>query len=139
MERVYSKVKPDLLLHVIFKFQDFNKPRTEILESHNFLQSLAVRCDAGQTFRSHKHIEKTVTRVNEKTQEAIVVIRGIIECKLFDIDDSLIMNKLIHEGDAIFTLHGGHGFTIIEDNTCFLEFKSSPYEGVIRDKSYIDE
>ena len=139
MEKIYSKIQPDLLLHVIFKFSDFNQSRVEILEPHNFLQSLAMRCNEGETFRSHKHIEKTVIRSHEKTQEAIVVIRGVIECKLFDIDDSFLMYKPIKEGDAIFTLHGGHGFTVLEDNTCFIEFKSSPYEGRIKDKEYIDE
>jgi hypothetical protein len=139
MERIYSKVQPDLLLHVIFRFQDFNAPRTEVLESHNFLQSSAIRGNEGMTFRPHRHIEKVVSREHEVTQECQVIIRGVIECSLFDIDDTLLEEKRLKEGDAFYTLRGGHGFKILEDDTCILEFKSSPYEGQSRDKIFIDE
>jgi len=139
MEKIFSKIQPGLLLHIIFRFQDFNEPRKEILEAHNFLQSSAVRANGGTSFRPHRHIEKTVVRTHEITQECQVVMRGAIECSLYDIDDALLVKIDIKEGDALYTLGGGHGFVILEDNTCLLEFKSSPYEGQGKDKVFINE
>jgi hypothetical protein len=139
MEKIFSKIKPDLLLHVIFRFEDFNEPRKDILEAHNFLQSSAVVANAGTSFRSHRHIEKVVNRSNEITQECQVVIRGSVECSLYDIDDTLLTEINIKSGDALYTLRGGHGFTILDDKTCLLEFKSSPYEGQVKDKIFINE
>lgn len=138
MEKIFSKVEPDLLLHVIFRFQDFDRPRNEILETHNFLQCVGVRENEGFVFRSHKHIEKEVIREHEKTQEGLVVIRGLIECSLYDIDDTLLTKIKISDGGTCFTLHGGHGFLVLEDHTCMLEFKSCPYQGQAKDKTFIN-
>jgi hypothetical protein len=139
MEKIFSKVQADLLLHVIFRFQDFNEPRKDILEAHNFLQSSAIRANEGTSFHPHRHIEKEVGRVHEITQECQVIMRGVVECSLYDIDDTLLKKITIIEGDALYTLHGGHGFVILEDNTCLLEFKSCPYQGQGKDKIFINE
>jgi hypothetical protein len=139
MEKIYSKADPNLLLHVILRFQDFDRPRNEILDPHNFLQSAAIRVNEGDRFRPHKHIEKEIVRKHEKTQECWVVIRGAIECELYDTDDTLLDKIVITEGSACYTLHGGHTFTALEDHTCVLEFKSSPYEGQARDKVFIND
>lgn len=139
MEKIFSKVQPDLLLHVIFRFEDFNEPRKDILDAHNFLQSSAVVANGGTSFRPHRHIEKVVNRSHEITQECQVVIRGMVECSLYDIDDTLLTKVNIRAGDALYTLRGGHGFVILDDQTYLLEFKSSPYEGQVKDKIFINE
>lgn len=138
MEKIYSRAQPDLLLYVIFRFRDFDRPRNEILEVYNFLQCVGIRENAGYVFKPHKHIEKEIIREHEKTQEGLVVIRGVIECSLYDIDDVLLTKTTIKEGDACFILHGGHGFTVLEDFTCMFEFKSCPYQGQVRDKVFIN-
>jgi hypothetical protein len=139
MEKIYSKIQPDLLLHVIFRFQDFDRPRNEILETHNFLQSAAIRINAGDKFRPHKHIEKEVIRKHEKTQECWVVMQGVIMCELYDIDDTLLEKVMIAKGGVCYTLHGGHTFMALEDFTCVLEFKSGPYQGQTMDKVFIND
>lgn len=139
MEKIYSKVNPDLLLHIIFRFQYFNKPRTEIIDADNFLQGAAVRVNAGTSFRSHKHIETDVSYKTRKTQEAWIVMQGLIRCILYDIDDTVISIVHLGEKDTCFTLNGGHTFMALEDHSCILELKTGPYEGQEKDKTFIND
>jgi hypothetical protein len=98
---------------------------------------VGIREDAGYVFKSHKHIEKEVIREHEKTQEGLVVISGVVECSLYDIDDTLLTKITIADREVCFTLQGGHGFTVLEDYTYMLEFKSCPYQGQSKDKVFI--
>lgn len=139
MKKIYSKVQPDLLLHIVFRFRDLNQPRTEIIEADNFLQSAAIRADEGRVFRAHYHIDSEVTHKTKKAQESWVVLSGAIRVKFYDIDNTVIDEACLLERDACFTLHGGHSFLVLEDHTCVLEFKSGPYEGQAKDKIFIDE
>ena len=137
MEKYYSKVQPDLLLHIVFRFQDFANSRVDIIEPDNFLQCAALRLTEGETFRPHKHIAREVTDLDRKAQESWMVIRGVIECTFYDIDDTILDRIVIKEGDASFTLHGGHTYTVLEDNTFVMEYKSGKYEGQAKDKIFI--
>jgi len=139
MKKIYSNIHPDLLLHIVFRFQDFNQPRTEIIEADNFLQSAAIRANQGQVFRAHQHIDSEVTYKTKKAQESWVVLRGCIRVTFYDVDDSILSVVHLMEHDACFTLHGGHSFMVLEDNSCILEFKSGPYEGQSKDKIWINE
>jgi hypothetical protein len=139
MEKYYSKVQPDLLLHIVFRFEDFTRDRIDIIEPDNFLQCAALRFNTGRTFRPHKHIERCVTDEHRKAQESWFVVRGLIRCTFYDIDDTIIAQPYIKEGEASFTLHGGHTYTVLEDHTCLLEYKSGKYEGQENDKEFIDD
>lgn len=139
MEKIYSKKNPDVLLHIVFRLQDFNKPRVEISDMADPLQCLAIRANEGDSFGAHHHLLKIRLETYEKTQECMVVIRGLIECSLYDTDNSFLDNIVLKEGDALYTIDGGHGFVVLEDNSCMLEFKSGPYTGRKNDKVYIHE
>ena len=114
MEKIYSKIDQEILLHIIVRFQDFNKPRNEIVPASEFIQGALVRCNEGDSFRPHKHIWKPFVSeysLNEvKTQEFWCVFRGIIEVTLYDTDDTIVSLITLKEGDAMVTLHGGHAF-----------------------------
>jgi hypothetical protein len=137
MEYIFSKVEPDLLLHIVMRFQDFNKPRTEIIDANNFLQAAGLRIDAGQKFRPHYHIWKGISYNETKSQESWVVLRGAVKCTFYDVDNTVIAEPILKERDACFTLHGGHTFESLEDFTCILEHKTGPYEGQEKDKIFI--
>ena len=140
MEKIYSKVEPDRLLHVIYRFNDFNKIngfRYEIIEPDNFIQCAALKMEKGKTFKPHKHIVKTVTDIDRIAQEAWVVLEGSVRCTFYDIDDTIIAEPILMRGDASFTLHGGHTYTILEDNSKVLEFKTGKYTGQENDKTFI--
>lgn len=141
MEKIYSKVEPNLLLHVIYRFDEFNNIdgfRNEIIDPNNFIQCAALKMDKGKTFKPHKHIMKEVTDYDRVAQESWVVLQGSVKCTFYDIDDAIIAEPVLMLGDASFTLHGGHTYTILEDNTKVLEFKTGKYTGQENDKKFIN-
>lgn len=138
MEKFYSKVKPNKLLHMVNRLSDING-RTDVVPEENFIQCATLKMDSGKTFKPHKHIEKERHYHNQIAQESWVVIKGRVKCKFYDIDDSLIAEPTLEEGDASFTLHGGHTYEILESDTIVYEYKTGPYEGQSLDKVFLDE
>jgi len=140
MEKIYSKIEPNLLLHVVYRFEDFNSIngfRNEIIEPDNFIQCAALKMEKGKTFRPHKHITKEVTDYDRIAQESWVVLEGSVKCVFYDIDDTIIAEPILMRGDASFTLHGGHTYTILEDKSKILEYKTGKYTGQENDKTFI--
>lgn len=139
MEKIYSKINPELLLHVIYRLRDFdamNDFRQELIPSDNFIQCASLKMDKEKTFRPHKHIIRE-THEQKIAQESWVVLHGRVECTFYDIDDSILCQPVLRKGDASFTLRGGHTYTILKDNTKVLEFKTGPYLGQEFDKIFI--
>jgi len=138
MEKIYSKVAPGVLLHVIFRLRDFKDGRQEIIPEEEFIQCSALNLDYGHTFRPHKHISKELPYIG-LAQESWVVITGTVRCTFYDIDDKIIAEPLLTIGDSSFTLRGGHTYTIEAPNTLVYEYKTGPYKGQKLDKEFIDE
>ncbi len=136
MIKIYSKVQPNLLLHVIYRFDDFDG-RQEIIPSDNFIQCSSLKMDNGKTFPPHKHIKKNRHYKEQIAQESWVVIQGKVKCIFYDIDDTILETPILNKGDASFTLYGGHTYEILEDNTVVYEYKTGPYEGQKLDKEFI--
>lgn len=137
MEKIYSKVEPDKLLHIINRLSEI-EGRTEMVPENNFIQCATLKMEKDKTFKPHKHIEKH--RVHEKqiAQESWVVIKGSVKCIFYDIDDTIIAEPILYPGDASFTLYGGHTYLILEDDTIVYEYKTGPYEGQALDKTFLD-
>ena len=138
MEKIYSKVKPDLLLHVIFRLRDFEDGREEIIGADEFIQCSALKLKAGHTFKPHKHNVQERSYVDYIPQESWVVISGMVRCTFYDIDDTVIAEPLLTIGDASFTLRGGHTYTIETPNIFVYEYKTGRYFGQKNDKTFID-
>lgn len=138
MEKIYSKVEPNKLLHIINRVSEI-EGRTDVVDSDNFIQCATLRMEKGKTFPPHKHIEKERTYTNQIAQESWIVVKGRVKCKFYDIDDTLITEPILGVGDASFTLHGGHTYEILEDDTIVYEYKTGPYEGQELDKVFINE
>lgn len=138
MEKIYSKVEPDKLLHFINRASEI-EGRTNLVSDEHFIQCASLRMKGGDTFKPHKHIEKR--RVHEKqiAQESWVVIKGRVKCIFYDLDDSIIATPILGPGDASFTLYGGHTYLILEDDTVVYEYKTGPYEGQEKDKEFLDD
>ena len=138
MEKIYSKVKKDVLLHIIVKKSDMQSGRTDVVSEENFIQCSILNMEKGKTFKPHKHIWKERTR-NVIAQESWIVVNGSVKCIFYDLDDTIIAERIIEQGDASFTLQGGHNYFILEDNTLVYEYKTGPYEGQSMDKVFINE
>lgn len=138
MEKIYSKIKPGKLLHIINRLKDING-RQDIVPVNNFIQCATLKMENGKTFPPHKHIIKDRHYSEQIAQESWVVIKGAVQCKFYDLDDNLIATPILKPGDASFTLYGGHTYEILEENTIVYEYKTGPYEGQKLDKTFIDE
>jgi len=138
MEKIYSKIQPDKLLHIIVRKDDIKHGRVDIIEPHNFIQCSMLNMEKGKTFKPHKHIWKERTN-NVIAQESWVVIHGSVKCIFYDLDDTLLAEPILFVGDSSFTLEGGHNYEIQEDNTIVYEYKTGPYEGQRLDKTFINE
>lgn len=136
MEKIYSKIQPEKLLHLIFRKEDFIEGRQDLITEEHFIQCSALNLNDGKTFRPHKHIWKERTR-NVIAQESWIVVQGSVKCIFYDLDDNIIAEPILQVGDASFTLEGGHNYLILEKNTLVYEYKTGPYEGQIFDKTFI--
>jgi hypothetical protein len=137
MEKIYSKIDPDKLLHIVVRKEDILPGRQDIVPEENFIQCSILNMPKDKTFKPHKHIWKERTR-NVIAQESWIVIRGRVQCTFYDLDDSIIATPVLEVGDASFTLEGGHNYLILEDDTLVYEYKTGPYEGQALDKTFID-
>ena len=137
MEKIYSKVEPEKLLHIINRLSEI-EDRTEVVPEDNYIQCATLKMENGKTFRPHKHITKTRTHENQIAQESWVVIKGSVKCVFYDLDDTIIAEPVLYPGDASFTLYGGHTYQILEDDTIVYEYKTGPYEGQKLDKVFLE-
>jgi cupin fold WbuC family metalloprotein len=137
MEKIYSKVQPDKLLHMIIRKEEIKPGRVDIVSEENFIQCSMLNMEKGKTFKPHKHIWKERTR-NVIAQESWVVIQGSVKCIFYDLDDTIIAEPILYPGDSSFTLEGGHNYLIMEDDTLVYEYKTGPYEGQAMDKTFLE-
>lgn len=136
MEKIYSKVESNKLLHVINRLSEI-EGRSDVIGENNFIQCATLRMSKDKTFPPHKHITKERHYKEQIAQESWVVIKGRVKCKLYDLDDKLIAEPILGPGDASFTLYGGHTYEILEEDTVVYEYKTGPYEGQKLDKKFI--
>jgi cupin fold WbuC family metalloprotein len=136
MIKYFSKIEPDKLLHVIVKKSDIKSGRTDVIPEENYIQCALLNLKKNTTFKPHKHIWKKRSST-VIAQESWVVINGSVKCIFYDLDDKILATPILREGDASFTLQGGHTYEILEDNTLVYEMKTGPYEGQEMDKVFI--
>lgn len=134
--KIYSKLYPHILLHIIQKAEDIDHKRTDVVPPNEFIQTACFTMPIGKTFRPHKHIE--ITRYSNITQESWICIKGKVKAILYDIDDTVIHEEVLGAGDCSVTLRGGHNYESMEEGTLVYEYKIGPYTGLHNDKVFID-
>jgi len=137
MIHVYSAVDPSLMLLVINRGEEIGTNRADLSPDKEYLQCATKKLTKGTTFAPHRHNE--LIRTTDITQEAWVFLRGRVAARFWDIDDQLIYETELGEGDAAIVFRGGHSFEVLEEDTILYEFKTGPYFGVEKDKTYIEE
>ena len=135
MEKIYSKLKPNVLLHLINRLDEI-EGRNDVAPPEEFLQLATLKMKKGQTFKAHKHIElKKETNI---AQESWIVIKGSVKCLFYDLDDSIIAEPILYPGDCSMTFRGGHNYIILEEDTIVYEYKTGPYLGQEFDKVFLN-
>ena len=137
MKKIYSKVEPNTLLHLVHRLEEI-EGRTNVAPPEEFIQLATLRMEKGTTFKPHKHIWKPG---EEKciAQESWVVIKGSVKVIMYDLDDTIIDTPILYPGDCSMTFRGGHNYLIQEDDTVVYEYKTGPYKGIENDKEFLNE
>jgi hypothetical protein len=138
MKKIYSKLDPNKLLHIVNFFSNIDS-RVDIAPEEQFLQSAIIKMPKDKKFRAHKHIWKTPAYDKTIAQESWVVIQGAVKVFYYDLDDTLLAEEIIKQGDCSMTFEGGHGYEILEEGTIVYEFKTGPYQGQVNDKIFIED
>ena len=133
MEKIYSKIEPNKLLHVINRLEDIIDGRKDLSETKEFLQISSLSLNEGKTFYPHRHIWKKV-EPKAIAQESWIVIKGSVKVILYDLDDTIVREIILKPGDLSITFYGGHNYLILENNSLIYEVKTGPYFGVEFDK-----
>jgi hypothetical protein len=136
MENIYSKIKPEVLLHTIVLRDDLAEGRLEVVDANQFIQCAVLNMPTDKTFRPHKHKWRPWSG-EVIAQESWVVIRGKVLVYFYDLDDQLIEERVLGPGDASFTLQGGHNYRVLEGPALVYEYKTGPYYGQAADKEFI--
>jgi len=135
MEKIYSKVKPGVLLHLINRLDEVTG-RTDVAPVEEFLQLATLKMNSGQTFKAHKHI--VLEKQTNIAQESWIVVKGSVKCIFYDLDDTIIAEPVLMSGDCSMTFRGGHNYLILEDDTIVYEYKTGPYLGQEFDKVFLN-
>ena len=137
MKKIYSKIEPDKLLHIVYRLDEITE-RTNIAPENEFLQLASLKMKKNTTFKPHKHIYKQ----GEKqiiAQESWVVIKGKVKVIMYDLDDTIIHEPILNPGDVSMTFRGGHNYLALEEDTIVYEYKTGPYTGQENDKAFIGD
>ena len=137
MKKIYSKVKPDTLLHLVHRLDEI-EGRTNVAPENEFIQLATLKMEKGTTFRPHKHIWKD-GEDKVIAQESWVVIKGSVKVIMYYLDDTVIETPILYSGDCSMTFQGGHNYEILEEDTIVYEYKTGPYKGVENDKEFLNE
>lgn len=138
MKKIYSKVNPEKLLHIINRMDEITE-RTNVAPDDQFIQLATLKMEKGKTFRPHQHIWKSSPTEQVIAQESWVIIRGSVKVFMYDTDGELLETDVIGVGDCSMTFEGGHTYEILEDDTIVYEYKTGPYTGVESDKVFLHE
>ena len=136
MRQIVSKVKPGTILHIILKGSEVTPNRADnSTPPDEYIQVSAFSMPKDKTFKPHKHIEQI--RTTDMAQESWIVIRGSVEATLYDLDDNILERVVLQPGDCSITFRGGHNYRALEENTLVYEYKTGPYQGQEKDKTFI--
>ncbi len=132
MVRIYSKVDSIIELATTISLEDIDGSRQSLSADSEPLQIGAIRWPLGSLVPPHKHLSEPRNTVS--TQEAWIVITGLIKCRIFDLDNSFVTEVLLSPGSCIVLKNGGHELQCLADQTVMYEIKNGEYFGPARDK-----
>jgi hypothetical protein len=135
--KIYSKIEPKKVLHVIKNVFDINTAREDLTPSNEFLQASIIKVSSEFKSAGHIHKEKISSSSNIITQEAWIVMSGSIQVKLFDLDKKFLGLMKLEAGNIMITFYGGHSIQGDGKEAIILEVKNGPYTG--RDYELINE
>jgi len=124
VKQYHSRVDSTLLLATVLNSEA--DVRTDAAGTEEILQASVIPLAQGRQLRAHRHL--ATPRNTQGTQEAWVVMRGVIRAELYDIDGTHCDTMMLGGGDCMILYRGGHSFEVLESGVIF-EIKNGPYLG----------
>ena len=137
MLKYYSKIQKEKLIFCLLRYSEIEDYRTDLSPEEEFMQVSGRKIRKGTIVEAHRHLE--IDRKTNLTQEAWVLLDGKVKATFYDLDNSRLCEQIIEKGDVLVLFRGGHKMEVLEDETCFYEFKNGPYYGLKIDKEKINE
>lgn len=114
--------------------EDIKPGLISLTGDNEFLQVVAWgHYEKGKYLQDHWHNE--FSRAAMRTYEAVYVVKGAIEARIFDLDLVPVETLTVKQGEMLILLESAHGYTILEEDTTVLEFKNGPFLGAEKDKT----
>jgi hypothetical protein len=135
MVKIYSNASPDKLILSLMRYKDMSEYRADLSPDEEFLQASGRKLKLGTKVPAHKHLQ--IDRTTSITQEAWVVLKGKVSGIFYDLDNTILYETILTDGDCIVLYRGGHSLEVLEEDTIFYEFKTGPYFGLEADKEKI--
>ncbi|WP_300156516.1 hypothetical protein [Solidesulfovibrio sp.] len=124
-------------LAMVLGGEDFKDGLSFFTDNGDFIQLGSWRYAAGTRLAAHNH--NTVPRRSDRTQEAVVVLRGRLRASVYSEEDVLLDRIEAGPGEVMLFLAGGHGYEILEDDTVVVEVKNGPYPGPEADRRRLSQ
>ena len=127
-------IKDGKILARPIKQEDIKPGLISFSNDDEFLQVVAWgHYEKGKYLQDHWH--NKFSRNAERTYEAVYVVKGAIEARLFDLELVPVETLVVNQGEMLILLESAHGYTILEEDTTVLEIKNGPFLGVEKDKT----
>lgn len=123
--RTEIRSKDGHLFALLLDLSDAQEGTSPASEHSWSLQTLLMRRPSGHVVRKHMH--EILTKTSEQPMEALVVIRGAVEARIFDRIGKLAGTTNVAAGQCLLIVDGAHEITFTEDTIAY-EFKPGPYK-----------
>lgn len=122
-----EKIKNNSELYALIIRDQFDKEGIEFFTPPNYSQQLAfMKHPKGHLIQPHLH--NRVRREVFNTLEVLFIKKGILKINFYDTDKNKFTETLLHKGDTILLIQGGHGFEVVEE-VAMIEVKQGPFVG----------
>lgn len=124
--------KDDKVLARLVKAEDWNEGLGFYSNDDEVIQVGTWQYDSGKALMKHIHneVDRTITRTNE----VLYVVSGKVKAFVYDLEENLVEELMVDEGDTLILLDCGHGYEIMADKTKVIEIKNGPYLGAETDR-----
>ena len=127
MLKIFSKVDKSKLLHIISKNLPKNVKRQDLTEIEMPLQVSRINLK-DTIIKPHSNNKQLLNSGLIEQNECWIVLSGIINISLFDLDKTNLDNLTLNKGEILITSGGGHSIDKTSDDAEMIEIKLGPYE-----------
>ena len=108
-------------------YRDYKADGVKFLtDDQSILQVGYMHHPKNHKIKPHRH--QAYKRVTSGTQEVLFIKKGKVLAKFYDLENKLVENITVSEGDALVLLSGAHSFEVLETAE-IIEVKNGPFAG----------